>query len=75
MGLSKNALKPGVNIYIDYPIEEVLFRWDGQLQCVYKKFYGEEEGPEAIPTSNKLFFDALNFGVQIDEAAYRSGKS
>jgi hypothetical protein len=75
MGISKAALKPGRDIYIDYPFEEVMFRWDSAGLVVYRKFYGEPEGDEHIPSDNRLFHDALSFGDEISRDVYVAGKA
>ncbi|HKU44145.1 MAG TPA: hypothetical protein VJR89_38555 [Polyangiales bacterium] len=62
------------SICIDYPFEEVMFRWDHQQRQIYRKFYGEGEGPTPIPADNRLFNDALLYGDEITREQYRAGK-
>jgi hypothetical protein len=54
-------------VYIDYPFEDVAFRW----QCdgtVYRKFYGEPE--TGIPMDSNLFCEAVSGGVEITAEEY-----
>ncbi len=63
------------DVYIDYPYEEVMFRSKSGGGAVYRKFYGEEECPETISSSNRLFNDALLSGDEITKQEYESGKN
>jgi hypothetical protein len=61
------------DIYIDYPFEEVMFRWDHGAKKVYRRFYGEEECPDSVAHDNRLFNDAIQFGDQITRKQYERG--
>jgi hypothetical protein len=60
------------DIFVDYPFEDVAFRWDHKLKIVFRKFYGEKESAEPIEQSNRLFNDALLYGEEISEEQYNS---
>jgi hypothetical protein len=56
------------DVFIDYPMEDVAFRWDANARQAYRKFYGEKEEP--IHFSNNLFNQAILFGDRVTQAAY-----
>lgn len=58
------------DVFVDYPFEEVMFRWDHQAELIYRCFYGEGEWPEPLPHDNRLFNDALLYGDEIDRQQY-----
>ena len=62
------------NIYIDYPFDEVMFRWDYLSKKRYRKFYGKKEETESIPHYNHLYKEALRFGDEITYDEYIMGK-
>ncbi len=62
------------DVYVDYPFEEVMFRWSHVLEKVYRKFYGKEEEKETILYDNPLFNEALRFGDEITYNEYIIGK-
>jgi hypothetical protein len=62
------------DIYLDYSFEEVMFRWDHNTKKVFRKFYGENEYLNSVPSSNRLFNDAIRFGVEITYEQYIKGK-
>jgi len=73
------SIKTGVymdtkNIYIDYPFEEVMFRRMSINGSIHRKFYGEFESNELIHSNNKLYNDALLFGMEITKKIYLTGK-
>lgn len=41
---------------------------------IYVKFYRESESNNTVPPDNRLFNEALQFGVEIDQKEYLSGK-
>jgi hypothetical protein len=75
MGISKADLQPGRDIHIDYPFEEVMFKWDSTALAIYRKFYGEPEGEKPVPHDNRLFHDALSFGDEVSRDVYVAGKA
>ncbi|PAU66577.1 hypothetical protein BZL41_01035 [Pseudomonas sp. PIC25] len=62
------------DIFIDYPFEEVMYRWDHRERKIYMKFYKENELPEPVPHENKLFNEALLYGLEITKEEYQQGK-
>ena len=70
---TEDLLKP-IDIYIDYPFEEVMFRRDHKSNKIYRKFYSKEESSEAIPFTNRLYTDALLSGERITKEEYIKGK-
>lgn len=74
MGINKGELFVQRDVYVDYPFEEVMYRWDHKAEKIYVKFYGENEKTEAIPHDNKLFNDALLSGHEITQEEYQNGK-
>jgi hypothetical protein len=57
----------GNPVYIDFPLEDVRFRFDKGK--VYRKFYGEMKETE-VDQSNDLFRQAVLAGQQISEKDY-----
>ena len=62
------------DVFVDYDFESVMFRWDHVRRLIYRRFYGESEGPEPVPHDNKLFNDALLFGEEITRGEYERGR-
>jgi hypothetical protein len=62
------------DLYVDYPFEDVMYRWDHLKQQVFVKFDGQAESPEPVPHDNRLFNDSLLFGDEINQAAYLKGR-
>lgn len=56
------------NVYLDYPFEDVKFRWEKQTQKVYRRFYGEAE--EEISHTSNLYHDAISAGKKITRDEY-----
>jgi hypothetical protein len=63
------------DLFIDYPFEDVMYRWDHLQKSIFVKFYGEPESPHAVPHDNRLFTDALLYGDEISREDYSRGKS
>jgi uncharacterized protein len=73
MGISKGERFGREDIYVDYPFEEVMFRWDHTSRKVYRRFYDKaESGP--VPHDNGLYNQALQFGDEIQRDVYIAGK-
>lgn len=79
----KSALKMAPNkgeefsrrdIFLDYPFEEVMFRWDHRTEEIHKKFYGKQESLEVVHYSNRLFNEAILSGHEITREQYLNGK-
>jgi hypothetical protein len=49
------------------------FRWDHVGRKVFRKFYGQDESSEEIPSDNRLYNDALQFGDEITREEYARG--
>ena len=74
MGISKGAVFRERDVYVDYPFESVMFRWDKELKLIFRKFYQEPEEVIPIPDDNRLYNEALNFGDEISLDEYLAGK-
>lgn len=74
MGINKGDRFNEKDIYVDYSFEDVMFRWDHREKKIYRKFYGESESTEPVPSDSKLFNDALRFGDEISREEYDQGK-
>jgi hypothetical protein len=72
MGLSKADFRDR-DIYVDYPFEDVMFRFDHKTNGFYQKFYGAAH-EAVVPQDNKLLTDAILYGEEIDAGVYRAGK-
>lgn len=75
MGIEKGTRFQIGAVYIDYPFENVMFRWDHETRQVFRKFYGQPEDPRPIPYDNRLYNEALTHGNEIAATQYASGKS
>ena len=75
MPISKGQLFTEQNVYVDYPYESVMFRWDFHTKRIYRRFYGENESAEPIPHDNHLYNEALLYGEEISQHVYESGKA
>jgi hypothetical protein len=73
MGVRLEVFREGHDVYIDYPFEDAMFRYEYQTGKVFRKFSGEAE-VEVGYTSN-LFREALSAGQQITAEQYAKGKS
>ncbi len=73
MAIPLEAFREGRDVYIDYPFEDAMFRYEYQTHRVFRKFYGEPE-VEIDRTSN-LFHEAISAGQQITTEQYAQGKS
>jgi hypothetical protein len=62
------------DIFVDYPFEKVMFRWDHFARKVYRKFYSELEFHSEIDATNNLFNQALKYGLEISQNDYLKGK-
>jgi hypothetical protein len=74
MPINKGEIFATQDVYVDYPFEEVMYRWDYKIERVYVKFYGQSERSESISHDNRLFNDALLFGDVISARKYKRGK-
>jgi hypothetical protein len=74
MAIDKGENISQKDIYIDYPFEGVMYRWDHKTEKVYVKFYGKKEKADPVPHDNRLFNDALLSGIEITQEEYLAGK-
>jgi len=74
MPVEKGDIFAKRDVFVDYPFEEVMYRWDHKEKKSYRKFYGEAELPEPVPHDNGMYNEALLSGDEISETAYREGK-
>lgn len=56
------------DVFIDYPPEDVKFRFEHATRRVFRRFYGEPE-VEIDPSSN-LYHEAISAGKQITRDEY-----
>lgn len=66
MAVQMDVFQKREPVYVDYPFEDVAFRWDSGK--VYRKFYKGHE--QQIRESNDLFRQAVLSGEQITKAEY-----
>jgi hypothetical protein len=71
MPVPDSAFREG-DVYIDYPQEEMFFRFDRKTGAVFRKLYGESVEAE-VPTSFELFAEARRIGEEIDAERYHRG--
>ena len=72
MGMTKDQFR-GRDIFLDYPFEDVMFRFDHYAKRFYRRFYGDP-GEAEVPHNNSLLNDAMRFGKETDAATYGAGK-
>jgi hypothetical protein len=56
------------DIYLDYPFEDVKFRWDKQTKKVYRRYYGKKE--DEVDHSSDMFNQAIAAGTEITRDEY-----
>ncbi len=61
------ALRTG-DVYIDFPFEDVKFRYEKTTRRVYRRFYGQPEEP--VEPTSELYHDAIRSGVRITREEY-----
>jgi hypothetical protein len=74
MPLNKGGLFAAGDVFIDYPYESVMFRWDHSSEQIFSRFYGEEESAAPVAHDQRLFNDAILFGHEITSKEYFDGK-
>lgn len=75
MGVSKGPRFRTEDIFVDYPYEEVTFRWDHISMQIFRRFYGEAEDIQPVPSDNRLYNDALCFGDEISREDYHKPRA
>lgn len=61
------------DVYIDYPFEEGMFRWDHAGRKIYRKLYGKAE-TRSVSHDNRLYNEALLYGEETTRDTYVAGK-
>jgi len=74
MAINKGEIFAKKDVYIDYPFEEAMYRWDHKTEKVYVKFYGEGEKTDPVPHDNRLFNEAILSGEEITQDEYTMGR-
>jgi len=74
MAINKGELFNKKDVYIDYPFEDVMYRWDHVEEKIYVKFYGKDESENTVTFDNRLFNEALLSGNEISRDEYLSKK-
>jgi hypothetical protein len=72
MGIPGSAFQAG-DVYIDFPYEEVMFRYEKDTGKVFRKFYGRTAEDE-ISRELKLYAEARIAGTQTTPDEYRRGR-
>jgi len=72
MPINKGKIFADRDVYINYPFEEVMFRWDHIEQKVYIRFYGKAERRDPILHDSRLFNEALLSGNEISREEYEA---
>ncbi|MNF41444.1 hypothetical protein D3C76_618170 [compost metagenome] len=75
MAIEKGERFVNEDIFVDYPYEEVTYRWDHLSKQAFVRFYGNEESSQPVPHDNRLFNEALRFGEEITRQDYNRGRS
>jgi len=74
MPIEKGEIFRVRDVFIDYPFEDVMFRWSHSEKRIFRKFYGAEESRDSVPHDNGLFNQALLGGEEITREQYYAGK-
>lgn len=61
------------DVFIDFPFEEVMFRYEHATRQFFRKLYGNAK-ESAVPHDNRLLNDAIRSGDETDAKAYATGK-
>jgi hypothetical protein len=72
MGVPGSAFQAG-DVYIDFPYEEVMFRYEKGTGKVFRKFYGKTREDE-IPAESNLYAEGIIAGTQTTLDEYRRGR-
>lgn len=72
MGVPTSAFRAG-DVHIDFPYEEVMFRYEKKTGKVFRKFYGEATEDE-VDRSLKLYAEARVAGTQTTVDEYHRGR-
>jgi len=72
MGVANGRFREG-DVFIEFDIEDVLFRYEHGTRRFFCKFYGKAKEVE-VPHDDRLLNDGIRFGSEIDEYTYRAGR-
>ena len=72
MGIQYAAFAAG-DVYIDFPYQEVFFRFEKATGRVLRKFYGEAAETE-IPRDNRLYSEGVIAGSEVTADLYSKGR-
>lgn len=72
MGVLHDAFLAG-DVYIDFPYEEAMFRFEKATGKIYRRFYGQPSEVE-LDSKSKLFAEACIAGTQVTPEVYRAGR-
>ena len=75
MGSNKGERFEIEDIFVAYPYEEVMYRWDHRSKKIFVRFYGAPESSQPVLHDNRLFNEALRFGDEITQEEYLAGRS
>ncbi len=67
-----DVFQQGQDVFIDYPYEDAMFRYEHRTGRVFRKFYGQPE--VEIDRSSTLFHEAISGGQQITARRYEQGE-
>ena len=70
MAVPLDLFKRG-DVFIDFPYEDALFRFDRASGRIFRKFYGEQEAE--IARDSNLFHDAISAGEVTTAEHYAQG--
>lgn len=71
MAVRDEAFTKG-DVYIDFPQEEMLFRFDKASGRVFRRFAGEAAEDE-VPRTMELYGEARRYGTETTAAQYFAG--
>ena len=67
MGVKVDAFIKG-DVYIDYPYEDVMFRFEKKTRKIFRKFHGKLESE--IASDSTLYHEAKVAGTQVEKEFY-----
>lgn len=73
MGVLHDAFLAG-DVYIDFPYEEAMFRFEKSTGKIYRRFYGQPCEVE-LDAKSQLFAEACVAGTQVTPDVYRAGRA
>jgi hypothetical protein len=73
MAINKGEMFTKNDLFIDYPFEKVMYRWDCVRKKMYMRFYGEGEKQNSVPPDSRLVNEAILYGKLITREQYENG--